>query len=138
MWFTLRILLLSLWVGAMAGFAFVFAPIFFHHVGPTAAFAASVAASVSTIVRVGDWIAVLAAAITVLARLESRGMGVAIVGCLAVATLCGFIELSWIVPRMERTPLLTPAYDALHRESSAVYGIAFLTGLSALVLSSRR
>jgi Domain of unknown function (DUF4149) len=138
MWFTIRILLLSLWVGAMAGFAFVFAPIFFHHVGPTPEFAASVAACVRAVVRIGDWIAVIAAAITVFARMESRPWGIAIVACLAVATLCGFIELNMIVPQMERTALETPAYDALHRQSSGVYGAAFLAALAALVLSSRR
>jgi hypothetical protein len=137
MWFTIRILLLGLWVGAMAGFAFVFAPVFFAHVGPTPAFAASVAACVGAIVHVGDWIAVLAAAITVFAKLESRRAGIAIVACLAIATLCGIVELGNIVPQMEHTPLNTPAYDALHRRSSGVYGAAFLAALAALALSSR-
>jgi hypothetical protein len=138
MWFTIRILLLGLWVGAMAGFAFLFAPIFFAHVGPTPAFAASVAASVGAIVHVGDWLAVAAAAITVFTKLEERRWALAIVICLAVAALCGIVELTSIVPQMARTPLETPAYDALHRQSSGVYGAAFLAALAALAISARR
>ena len=138
MWFTLRIMLLGLWVGAMAGFAFVFAPVFFHNVGPTPEFAASIAACVRAIVHIGSWLAVAVAAITVFARLESRGISIAIVACLAAAALCGIVEVNAIVPQMERTPLLTPAYEALHRQSSGVYGVAFLSALVALVLSARR
>ena len=138
MWFTIRVLVLGLWVGAMAAFAFVFAPLAFAHVGPTPAFAATIAACVRTIVCVGGWAAIVAAAISVFARLESRRATALIVACLALAVLCGAYETSAIVPQMERTPLLTPAYDALHRESSGVYGAAFLAALIALVLSSRR
>lgn len=136
MWFTLRIVLLGLWVGAMAGFAFVFAPVFFHNIGPTPPFAASIAACVRAIVHIGSWIAVAAAAITVFARPESRGRSIAIIVCLAIAALCGVIEVNAIVPQMERTPLLTPAYESLHRQSSGVYGAAFLAALIALILSS--
>ena len=137
-WFTLRILFLGLWVGAMAGFAFIFAPILFAHAGATPEFAATIAACVRAIVHIGDWLAVLAAAVTVFARLESRPMSIAILGCLALAVVCGVVELNLIVPQMERTPLLTPAYDALHRESSGVYGVAFLSAVAALVISARR
>lgn len=50
MWFTLRVVLLGLWVGAMASFAFIFAPIAFAHAGPTQGFAGTIAASVRAIV----------------------------------------------------------------------------------------
>ncbi len=138
MWFSLRIIILGLWVGAMVGFAFVFAPIAFAHIGPTPAFAAAIAACVQTIVRVGGWIAVAAAAITVFAGLESRRAAALIVGLLALAIACGAYETSVIVPHMQQTPLLTPAYEALHRESSSVYGIALLAALIALGVCSRR
>jgi hypothetical protein len=138
MWFTIRILVLGLWVGAMAAFAFIFAPLAFAHVGPTPAFAATIAACVRAIVQAGNWAAIAAAAISVFARLESRRTAAIIVACLTLAILCGVYETSAIVPQMERTPLLTPAYDILHRESSSVYGTTFLAALIALVLSSRR
>jgi len=137
MWFTVRIVLLALWVGAMAGFAFVFAPIAFAHVGPTPAFATTIAACVRTIVRVGDWIAVAAAAITVFARLESRRTASFIVACLGLAIACGAYENS-VVTRLEQTPLMTAAYTALHAQSSRVYGAAWLAALLALCVSARR
>jgi hypothetical protein len=138
MWFTLRIVLLGLWVGAMAGFAFLFAPSAFAHIGPTPAFAATIAACVSAITRFGDWAGVLGVAISVFAQLENRRMTAAIVGCIALAMVCGYIETSFIVPQMQTTPLQTPAYDALHRKSSSVYGAAMLLALAALVLSTLR
>jgi Domain of unknown function (DUF4149) len=137
MWYTLRIIVLGLWVGAMAGFAFIFAPLLFAHTGPTPQFAATIAACVRAIVRAGNGLAAAAAVITVIARLEPGRWSIAIVGCLVVAALCGTIEVNAIVPQMERTALLTPAYEALHRESSGVYGLAFLSALGALVLSAR-
>ena len=138
MWFSLRILILGLWVGAMAGFAFVFAPIAFAHIGASAAFAATIAACVQTIVRTGNWAAVAAAAITVFAGLESRRAAAVIVGLLALAIACGAYETAVIVPQMQQTPLLPPAYEALHRESSSVYAGALLAALIALAASSRR
>jgi len=138
MWFSIRIIVLGLWVGAMAGFAFVFAPIAFAHIGATPAFAATIATCVQTIVRTGNWAAVAVAAITVFAGLESRRAAAVIVGLLALAIACGAYETSVLLPQMQQTPLLTPAYEALHRESSSVYGVALLAALIALLVSSRR
>jgi hypothetical protein len=122
----------------MAGFAFVFAPIAFAHIGATPAFAATIATCVQTIVRTGNWAAVAVAAITVFAGLESRRAAAVIVGLLALAIACGAYETSVLLPQMQQTPLLTPAYEALHRESSSVYGVALLAALIALLVSSRR
>jgi Domain of unknown function (DUF4149) len=133
-----RIIILGLWVGATVGFAFVFAPIAFAHIGATPPFAATIAACLQTIVRIGGWIAVVAAAITVFAGLESRRAAAVIVGLLALAIACGAYETSFIIPQMQQTPLLTPTYEALHRESSSVYGVALLAVLIALGVSSRR
>ena len=138
MWFTLRIIALSIWVGAMAGFAFIVAPIVFAHVGPTAPFAASIAACVRAIVALGLWVSLIALLITLFARLEGSRMRTTIVATLAIAAICGIYETRSIVPKMESTPLQTPAYDALHRQSSAVYGAAFIAALASLALAARR
>ena len=90
------------------------------------------------IARSGGWIAVVAAAITVFARLESRRAAAIIVGLLALAIGCGAYETSVIIPQMQQTPLLTPGYEDLHRQSSVVYGVALLAVLVALGVSSRR
>lgn len=138
MWFSLRIVLLGLWVGAMAAFAFLFAPIAFAHVGPTPAFAATIAASVNAVTKTGDWFGIAAVAITVFTRLESRRRAAVIVACVALAIAFGFVETQIIVPQMQSTPLLTPAYDALHRKSSGVYSIVLLAALAAFVASAQR
>ena len=137
MWFSLRIVLLGLWVGAMAGFAFLFAPAAFAHFGPVPAFAATIAACVREVTRTGDWLAIAAAAITLFCRLESRRTAAIIIACIAIAVAAGAVETQSIVPRMETTPLQTAAYDALHRQSSGVYSIVLLAGLASLIVSSR-
>ena len=134
---SLRIILLALWVGAMAAFAFIFAPIAFQHEGPTPAFAATIAACVRWIVAAGNWIAFLTMLITWRGGLETTPRREFINLLLALAICAGGYEVYAIVPRMEVTPLLTPAYEALHRESSAVYGAAFLAAAIALVLTAR-
>lgn len=117
----------------MAGFAFLFAPILFAHIGPSAPFAATIAACVRALASLGDWLGIVAVIITVTARLESRRSAAFIVASVALAMVAGFLETSLVVPRMETTPLLTPAYAALHRTSSGVYAVALLAALAAFV-----
>ena len=132
----LRLLVLGIWVGAMIGFAFLFAPTAFVQIGPTPAFAATIAACVGLLTRLGDWCGIVAAAITVFAYLETRKTATIIVACIAVAIAFGFVETAWIVPQMQSTPLQTPAYDALHQRSSTVYSVVVLAALVAFALSA--
>ena len=135
--YVIRIVALGLWVGAMTGFAFLFAPIAFAHVGPTPQFAATIAGSVRAIAAFGGWLAVIAAAITVFAKLETMRVRIAIVISTALALACSTYEVRAIIPKMQATPLLTAAYEALHRQSSGVYSAVLVFALIALVLSSR-
>jgi hypothetical protein len=137
MWPVVRTILLGIWVGGMVTFAFLFAPIAFHEIGPTPAFAATIASCVRTITQTGTWIAVICTAITVFGRFEPPRFSAVIVGLLTLTVVLGGVETSVIIPQMEHTPLLTPAYDALHRRSSALYGIALLAAFVSFVLSSR-
>jgi hypothetical protein len=134
----IRIVALGLWAGALAGFAFFFAPIAFAHVGPTQAFADTIAACVIALARFG-W---LLGGIAVAAALFDRGAepwgARATTLTVVLAIACSIVEVTAIVPHMQSTPLGTPAYDALHRESSLVYGLALLCTLGALVASSWR
>lgn len=120
----------------MTGFAFLFAPIAFAQVGPTPQFAATIAASVRAITVSGDVLAIVAAIVTLVLG-ESPRTKATVIACLALAIAFGAIETSVIVPQMQNTPLLTPAYDALHRQSSGVYSAVLLFALIAFVLSSR-
>ena len=137
MWFVIRLLLLGLWVGAMAGFAFLFAPAAFAHIGPTPAFAATIAASLRLLTRVGEWCAIAAAAITAFAGLERPRTAAVIVALLAVAVVLSLVVTNVIIPQMETTPLQTPAYDALHHRSSSLYSGVLLAGLVSFVLAAR-
>ncbi|MHB8147649.1 MAG: hypothetical protein ACYDGM_10380 [Vulcanimicrobiaceae bacterium] len=134
----LRVLVLGIWLGAMIGFAFLFAPAAFAHVGPTPAFAATIATSVGLLTRLGDWCGIVAAAITVFAYLERRRVAAIIVACITLAMAFGFAEMQWVVPQMQSTPLRTAAYDALHQRSSAMYAIIVLAVVAAFALSAWR
>jgi hypothetical protein len=134
----IRIVALGLWVGALAGFAFFFAPTAFAHVGPTQAFADTIASCVLALARFG-W---LLGAIAVAAALLDRGAPrrAALLTSLAIVLAVGFsvVEVLAIVPHMQSTPLATPAYDALHRQSSLVFGLSLLCALAGLAISSWR
>lgn len=132
-----RIVLLGLWVGAMAGFAFLFAPTAFAHIGPTPAFASTIAASVRAIALAGYVLGGFAIAITLLLREPGRHK-LFLVLSVVVAFLCTIIETQAIVPKMDTTPLLSAAYESLHRMSSGVYSAVLVFALLAFVLSSRR
>lgn len=131
-----RIVLLGVWVGAMVGFAFLFAPIAFAHIGPMTPFAATIGASVRAIDNLGFVLGAIAIVITLTATLDPVRMRIAIVTTILIAFIGTAIESWAIVPRMETTPLLTAAYESLHHQSSGVYSVVLLCALAAFVLSS--
>lgn len=134
----IRIVALGLWVGALAGFAFLFAPVAFAHIGPTQAFADTIATCVLALVRAGWLLGAIALTAALLDRDAPRRL--ALLTCVAVlpAAIFGAIEAVAIVPRMRLTPLGTPAYAALHAQSGLVFGLALLCALAGLALSSWR
>lgn len=137
MWTILRLLALGVWVGAMIGFAFIFAPVAFANIGPTPAFAATIAHALVQLTRTGGLLGAVAVAITVFARLERPRTSAAIVACIAVMLVLGFVETNAIVPHMQSTPLQTPAYEALHKQSSTIYSIVLLCGLTAFIIAAK-
>lgn len=132
----IRTFALGLWVGALAAFAFIFAPVAFAHVGPTPAFAATIARSVILLTASGYVCAALAA-LTSLAELRrAPARAIAIIALVVSACVLGFYEVHAIVPAMQSTPLRTPAYDALHHRSSTVYSFILLAAAIALGTSA--
>ena len=142
---------LGLWAGAMAGFAFVFAPIAIRIVPRVDTFAALIAAVIrgtSSFGAVCGAIAIAAALLRALAP-ASRALAVARIVLVAVGLGASSYETTTIIPRMEATAREIPgpidtvpkddprrvAYDAEHKNSSRVYGLAFLCVLGALVLA---
>jgi len=134
----IRVVALGLWVGALAGFAFFFAPVAFAHVGPTQAFADTIATCVLALARFGWLLGAIAVAAALLDANAPRRA--ALVTTLAVVLAVGLsvIEVVAIVPHMQNTPLGTPAYAALHGQSSLVFGLGLLCAFAGLVVSSWR
>lgn len=129
-----RVLAFGVWTGAMVGFAFIFAPAAFAHVGPTPAFAATIATAIRGITDLGYG----CAALVILASRPKIGRTGLLWWLIAIAVLMsalGWYEVHAIVPAMESTALRTPAYDALHHRSSTIYSVILLLGLAGLVLS---
>ena len=134
----LRALAIALWVGALAGFAFLFAPIAFHTIGPTAQFAAMIAATLRALTAFG-WACALVALGATFAIPGCRKRGTLIFGAIVAAmALLGLYEVIAVIPAMETLKLQTPAYAALHKTSSLVYGAALLLGLIAIAMISVR
>jgi hypothetical protein len=141
---------LALWAGAMAGFAFVFAPIAIRIVPRLDTFAALIGAVIRGLGSFG----VVCGAIAIAASLgralapEGRTLAVARIALVTAGLAASGYETSTIIPRMEATAATIPgpldsveksdprraAYDAEHKNSTRVYGTAFLCVLAAVVL----
>ena len=141
---------LGLWAGAMAGFAFLFAPIAFREVTQMNSFATLIANTIRGVGSFGNacgGIAVLAALVRSTAP-EARKLAFVRIGLVGVAFAASAYETTTIIPRMEATAAQIPgaidsvpksdprraAYDEQHAASSRVYGSAFLCVLAALAL----
>ena len=134
---------LGVWLGALAGFAFVSAPLAFRIVAPLdeARFAALTA---HTIADLTIWGYVLGgvAIVTGLVRAAAAGdrtWDFARAALVALALGLATYEQRAIVPQMEATTdVHGDAYHALHERSTIVYGGVVLLVLAALILGAAR
>ena len=142
---------LALWAGAMAGFAFVVAPIAIRIVPQMDTFATLIGAIVRGIGSFGT----VCGAIAVVAALgraispTARPLAIGRIALIAVGLAASAYESTAIIPKMEATAALIPgpidsvpksdprraAYDGQHKASSRVYGLAFLCVLGAVALA---
>jgi len=134
---------LGIWLGALAGFAFVSAPLAFRIVAPldVGRFAALTAQTIGVLTVWGYVLGALAIvaglmrAVTAGDRTWDFGRAALIVIALGLATY----EQRAIVPEMlSSTDVHGAAYHALHQRSSEVYGAALLLVFVALVLAAAR
>jgi hypothetical protein len=141
---------LALWAGAMAGFAFVFAPIAIRIVPQMDTFATLIGAVIRGLGSFGT----VCGAIGIVASLaraaapESRKFAFARIALVAVGLAASAYESSAIIPRMEASAAQIPgpidsvektdprrvAYDVEHSNSTRVYGTAFICVLAAAML----
>jgi hypothetical protein len=147
---------LALWAGAMAGFAFVVAPIAIRIVPRMDTFATLVGAIIRGLGSFGAVCGALAIAAALGRALTpaARPFALGRMALVAIGLAGSAYESGAIIPRMEATAALIPgpidsvpkddprraAYDAEHKNSSRVYGLAFLCvlGAAALVPFGRR
>jgi hypothetical protein len=132
---------LGLWVGALCGFAFIFAPAAFHIVSDLTQFAALTSANLRALAFVGYACGGIAIVLAILRSREASDRTNDLVRALLVVLALGFItyEMTAIVPAMAAIPdVRSDAYHALHGRSTAIYGSAVLLALAALVLAAVR
>jgi hypothetical protein len=134
---------LGVWLGALAGFAFISAPLAFRIVAPLDAgrFAALTA---HTIGDLTSWGYVLGGVAIVAGLLRAvtagdRTWDFARAGLVALALCLATYEQKAIVPQMQATTdVHGDAYHALHARSTLVYGGVVLLVLAALILGAAR
>ncbi len=142
---------LALWAGAMAGFAFVFAPIAIRIVPNLDTFGALIGAVIRGLGGFGTACGSIAIVLA-LARataVAARPLASVRIGLVAVGLAASAYENAKIVPNMEATARAIPGaldsvpksdprrmrYDAEHAKSTRVYGLAFLCVLGAVALA---
>jgi hypothetical protein len=143
---------LALWVGALAGFALIFAPIAFTIVPNLDVFAkliATILRALTTFGFVCGALAILSALLR--ARDESmRPFAVVRVALIAAMLAISAYGVNGVIPAMDATaasfngPIASvpsddprrQRYDRQHRASTVIYGLVLVFGLGALGLAS--
>ncbi len=134
---------MGLWLGALCGFAFIFAPIAFSIVAPLdiGRFAALTSAILAALAIMGY---VCGGVAIVMALWRSREAGDRIFDFVRALLIAGALALVWfqsrtIVPAMAAVNDVTSAqYHALHNRSTLVYGGVVVLGLIAIVMAAAR
>lgn len=130
-----EIVALGVWLGALAAFAFAFAPVAFHLIAPldVTRFAQLIAVTLALLSKWGYVLGAIALAAAALRRAFLRA------ALAAAAVALTFYHQHAIVQAMIRTPNVTgPAYHALHARSTQTYGAALLCVGAALVIAAYR
>ena len=145
-------LVLAVWIGGLAGFAFVFAPIAFRLVTDLDRFATITSRSILSLTQIGyvcGTIAIVAAFARSRATASPR-LAYARIGLIVIAMGLSAYDANTILPQMQAAsaafgvpfddvPKTDPrrvAYAAMHQKSSRVYGGALLLAAAALALAA--
>jgi hypothetical protein len=138
---------LALWIGALAGFAFVFAPIAFGIVSDVEQFGRVTAAVLRALTPAGSVCGGIAIVAALVRASDPSQRASALARVAIVVTMLALMqyESRAIVPRMEAalpglargaTPQAQAAFRAEHDASTRVYGSVFLLGLIAIGLAA--
>jgi hypothetical protein len=139
----IEITALGIWLGALIGFAFIFAPLAFRLVAPLdiGRFAALTASALTALTQWGYALGGIAILVALARAIDAgdRTWDVVRAALVAIALGLAAYEQQTIVPAMQATSDLRGAeYHALHQRSSTIYGGAVLLALAALVLAAAR
>ena len=131
---------LALWIGALAGFAFVFAPLAFSTIGGNVeAFGTLVGLVLGRLNLLGYVCGALALLAVFVRNREdsSLGRGSALRALiLVVMLLIVVVEAEFVIPAVHDAGLAhSGSYDRLHALSSTLYGFVIILGLVALGMS---
>ena len=132
---------IGLWLGALCGFAFLFAPNAFHLVPDLAQFASLTAANLRELALVGAVCGGVAIVVALVRSLDAsdRTNDIVRAALLIVALALTAYETLAIVPAMTAlTDLHSAAFADLHAQSSRVYGGVVVLALAALVMAAVR
>ena len=139
----------TIWLGGLAGFALIFAPIAFHTVHDLPLFAALTASNLHALTTVGYVCGALAIVCALLRSIGAaeRTPDFARAGLVIAMLVLVAFQAQAIQPRMEAATLDATlpkndprhvAYDGLHKASTFVVGGALLIGFIALAMSATR
>ena len=132
---------IGLWLGALCGFAFIFAPNAFRLVPDVTQFADLTAANLRVLGNVGAVCGGVAIVVALARSIDAadRTGDVIRAGLILLALGGVAYETFAIVPAMTAiTDLHSPEFAELHARSSQVYGGVVLLALAALVMAAVR
>jgi hypothetical protein len=143
-------LALALWMGAMAGFAFIFAPIAFRTIGNMTTFGLVTSGVLRSLSIFGGVCGTVAIVASMARSWSGENLRVRILSNALILIAFGATayEQQSILPQMEASAAQIPgaidsvpkedprrvAYDAQHSASTRVYGLAFLCVAAATAL----
>jgi len=132
---------IGLWLGALCGFAFIFAPNAFHLVPDVSQFASLTEANLRALALVGALCGGIAIVVALVRSFDAsdRTNDIVRAALLIVALALTTYETLAIVPAMTAlTDLHSAAFADLHAQSSRVYGGVVVLALAALVMAAVR
>jgi hypothetical protein len=132
---------IGLWLGALCGFAFIFAPLAFANVPDVTQFATLIAANLRALAGVGAVCGGIAIVVALIRSFDAadRTNDIVRAALILIALLLVGYETYAIVPAMAAiADLHSPEYADLHQRSTQVYGGVVVLAFAALVMSAVR
>jgi uncharacterized protein DUF4149 len=132
---------IGLWLGALCGFAFIFAPAAFRLVPDVTQFASLTSANLRVLGSVGAVCGGIAIVVALVRSFDAadRTNDIVRAALIVIALLLVAYETFAIVPAMAAiTDVRSPDFAGLHQRSTQVYGGVVVLALAALIMAAVR